>query len=308
MAKRIPVPPYLTLPDDAVRCEPAEGWILRSGGKPDQVIPDKELFPSWDGSLKFELHRQFTVATTHFAEALSLQRARAQYELIVRMETARGLFSEVLERVPINAEDEVIDVCVTPDSGRLSKDFALVTSIAIMGADGEVDVLSPSVKGARVWRDMWSSKLEGGKSRLPIEVVSFSRQLPDLRIPNALVHVSVADFPDLDFEEAVCVYLNADHSGFVADVERGRPAATAMLWDTVVRQVVGAGLSAQFLDWDQDLPPESVGAQVASWRSAIFNSETVAAVSALRRESPGVFEARIQSWVNAAAIWSESAP
>src|SRR3546814_320775 len=140
----------------------------------------------------------------------------------------------------------VVEVELAPDSRWLSKDIRVVCSVVVASTRGDLGTLSPVHPGSRVWTQAWSAKLEGGRARLPIEVVSFGRQLHDLAIPNALLYVSVADDPQLEFEQAVCVYLNSDHPRFVADFERGEGATTALVWGAVVRQVLSAGLSEAF--------------------------------------------------------------
>ena len=305
MAKRRPIPPYLTLPGDALRSEPVDGWELLVDHKPDRVICDKELFPSWDSALKFSLRRRFICDPETFDGNLEIPPGCASYQLVVRLETAGGVMSRVVFKKMLDAEDSIVEVEVMPDSRWLSKDIRVVCSVVVASVHGDLGMLSPVHSGSRVWTQAWSAKLEGGRARLPIEIVSFRRQLHDLAIPNALLHVSVADDPQLEFEQAVCVYLNADHPHFVADFERGGGATTVMVWDSVVRQVLSAGLSDAFDSEDEVLSEDSVGAQVDTWIKLIFPGESRQSLGVMRKDSPGLFEGKIQSWVNAAGFWSE---
>lgn len=308
MAKRRPTPPYLTLPDDALQAEPADGWELIVEGQPHRVIPDRELFPSWDSSLKFALRRRFTLDLRTFSGHLGISSGRVQYQFVTRLGTARGLMSEVAFRQVLDADENVVEVEIAPDSRRLSRDILLACSVVIVEAKGELGLLSPTQTGSRVWYQSWSSKLEGGRVRLPIEVISFAGQLHDLSIPNALIHVTVADDPGLEFEQAVCAFLNADQPQFIADFEKGEPMATAMVWDAVVRQVLSAGLTTTFQDDEESIPEDSIGAQVQSWIASIFPGESRQSIAAIRQESPGLFEGRIQSWVNAGTLWTADKP
>lgn len=304
MAKRKPIPPYLTLPNDAIHADPVEGWELLVDDNPDRVVGDKDLFPSWDSSLSFILRRRFVCNPQAFDDYLEIPSAHASYQFIVRLETASGLLSQVVFKKELGPDDSTVEVLIAPDSRWLSKDIAVACSLVVASVRGHLGALSPSRSGSRVWSQTWSAKLEGGRTRLPIEIISFRTQLHDLAIQNALLHVSVADDPQLEFEQAVCVYLNSDHPRFITDFERGEKTATAMVWDSVVRQVLSAGLSEAF-DGEGEAPPEgSFGAQLAVWIESIFPGESRRSLCAMRRDNPGLFEGRVQSWVNAAAFWS----
>lgn len=305
MAKRKPVPPYLTLPDDALRADPTGGWELLVDGHPDRIVADKDLFPSWDSSLKFSLRRRFHFDLTTFSEHLGIPPGQASYQFLVRLETAGGLMSQVAFRQIIDPEEETVEVEIAPDSRQLSKDIEMSCSVAIAQTHGDLGVLSPTHAGSRVWLQTWQAKLEGGRVRLPIEVISFASQMHDLAIPHALIHVAVADDPRLEFEQAVCVYLNSDHARFVADFERGERIATVLVWDAVVRQVLSAGLSETLGDDGESFPEDSFGAQLESWMASIFPGESRESIAATRRDNPGIFEGRIQSWVNVGALWPE---
>lgn len=305
MAKRRPIPPYLTLPDEMLHAEPVDGWELLVDGQQDRVVRDKEPFPSWDSSLKFSLRRRFTFDPDVLDAHLEIPSGQAEYQFVVRLETAGGMMSQVGFKQVLDSGDGIVEVQLVPDSRWLSKDIAVVCSVVVASTQGDLGVLSPTLPGSKVWLQTWSAKLEGGRVRLPIEVVSFGKQLHAIAIPNALLHVSVADDPRLEFEQAVCVYLNSDHPRFVADFERGERSATAMVWDSVVRQVLSAGLSEAFDDEGEKLPQDSVGAQIESWMQSIFPGESRESLAAMRRESPSLFEGRIQSWINAGSFWSE---
>jgi hypothetical protein len=304
MAKRKPTPPYLTLPEEALHAEPADGWELFVEGQYDRVLTDKGLFPSWDSSLKFSLRRRFSFDPAALDAYLEIPAGQAEYQLVVRIETAGGMMSKVGFEATLDPGERMAEVQLTPDSKWLSKDIAVVCSVVVVSTSDGLGALSPTQPGSRVWSQTWSAKLEGGRVRLPIEVVSFSKQLHALAIPNALLHVSVADDPGLDFEQAVCVYLNSDIPNFVAEFERGEKAATGVVWDSVLRQVLSAGLSEAFDHDDDEFSQNSICAQIESWIKAIFPGEVRESLAAMRRENPSLFESRIQSWVNAGAFSS----
>ncbi|MGY0799619.1 hypothetical protein ACW7G0_11265 [Lysobacter sp. A286] len=305
MAKRRPIPPYLTLPDEMLDAEPIDGWELLVDGQQNRIVHDKEPFPSWDSLLKFSLRRRFTFDPDALDTHLGIPSGQAEYQFVVRLETAGGRMSRVELKKVLDPRDGTIEVQIAPDSRWLSKDISVACSVVVGSTQGDLGVLSPTLTGSRVWFQTWSAKLEGGRVRLPIEVVSFGKQLHAIAIPNALLHVSVADDPRLEFEQAVCVYLNSDHPRFVAGFESGERSATVMVWDSVVRQVLSAGLSEAFDEEGDELPQDSIGAQITSWVQSIFPGESRGSLAAMRRESPSLFEGRVQSWINAGSFWSE---
>lgn len=304
MARRRSVPPFLTLDGGACLAEPSDGWELIKDDRPAESVLDGAMFPAWDSALQFSLRRRFTIDTVSMQERLGLQGAQCKFRLVTRLETGRGLLSEVVDARGLGRGETPVEVTLTPDSSRLSRDMSLVSSIVLMHVEGDVDELAPSIKGARVWESRWTTRLEGGKTRLPMEVISFSTGLWRVAAPRALFHVAVADLPDLDFEQAVCVYLNSDCPAFVAGIEKGEPAATAILWEGVVRQLIAFGLSSAFVEDRDDWPEGSIGRQVRSWQIAIFPGEKPDSIMAFRAENPGVYEARIQSWANTGAFWT----
>src|SRR3546814_3492358 len=99
MAKRKPIPPYLTLPGDALHPEPADGWELLVDDKPDQIVRDRDLFPSWDSALRFSLRRRFICDPGDFDGHLEIPSEHASYQLVVRLETAGGVIDRKTTRL-----------------------------------------------------------------------------------------------------------------------------------------------------------------------------------------------------------------
>ncbi|MEZ5461918.1 hypothetical protein [Dokdonella sp.] len=294
-------PPYLTLPDSAIALDPIDGWELIREDQEPEVIPDRSALPSWDSSLRFGLRRRFQLKVSP-DEALGLEGREAKFKLVTRLNTARGLGSRIVdERSAIFGDEGFIEILVHPDSRTLAYDIRLTTWLVLESVSGQARVdVAPKVSGSRLWHDSWRAKIEGGRTRLPFELTSFSKSFPGWRMPGALFHVDVADYPDLQFEQAVCVYLNTDYPEFVTAIEKSKPAETAILWDGVVRRIVSVGLGDEFTrssEWQDD----SLGAQVRTWTTAIFPGYSIKSIAELRLEHPSRFEAMIQSWAGIAS-------
>src|SRR5687768_7097243 len=98
MAKRRPIPPFITLPEYGVVAEPATGWEFHREGCPPVVVGDGQLFPSWDSALKFSLRRKLVINPAATIDALGLAGTRCRLGLCTRLDTGRGLYSEVVDR------------------------------------------------------------------------------------------------------------------------------------------------------------------------------------------------------------------
>lgn len=300
MSARLAVPPFLVLPLDGVEMDPIAGWEMLRDGQGPQVIADRRPLPSWDTELCFALRRRFRIKAEP-DDALRVKGANARFRIVTRLETACGLKSSIVYNQETDFGDEMFaEVLIRPDSRALSFGIALITSVVLGSTDGAPDSLAPKVPGSRVWVDRWTARLEGGRTRLPMELASFKRTFSGWSISNALFHVDIAEYPELDFEQAVCVYLNADYPGFVAAVENGSGPETALLWDGLIRRLISVGLGMEFGE-SQSWPDGSLGAQVASWLAMVFHGESREAIAALRAENPSRFEARIQSWARVAS-------
>lgn len=301
MAAATSFPPYLTLPDSAIALDPIDGWEFIREDQEPEIIPDRSILPSWDSSLRFGLRRRLQLKVSP-DEALGLEGREAKFRLVTRLETARGLRSRIVDDRPaIFGDHGFTEIVIRPDSRTLAYDIRLVTWLVLQSVSGHalVDV-APKISGSRLWRDSWRTKIEGGRTRLPFELASFSRSFPGWRMPNALFHVDVADYPDLQFEQAVCVYLNTDYPEFVTAIEKSKPAETAILWDGVVRRIVSVGLSDVFAR-SSGRQDDSLGAQISTWITAIFPGQSIKSIAELRLEHPSRFEAMIQSWAGTAS-------
>lgn len=298
MRRKLATRPYLVVPEAMVTTTPKSGWeFQREDGVPE-TIEDNGTLPAWDTELKFTLRRSFDVrADVRNAIALN---DRAEIRLVTRLETARGLDSRIVDTKTIAAGESLILVEIRPDSRTLASGISLVSALVLVDAANPENPLAPRDSGDRVWESIWTARIEGGRARLPMEPVSFSAALSARGIAHALFHVEVADYPELDFEQAVCVYLNTDFPQFVRAVETSSPGETAILWDGVLRRVLATGLAPHFAStgpW----PEGSLGAQVDAWISGVFPGATRDVVSRLRIDEPSRFEAQIQSWARIAS-------
>lgn len=293
--RRRPVPPYRQLGESGVRLEPADGWELEAHGVVS-LLPDGQPFPDWDSSLAFVLRRRITVSGNALAQLGVGEQGQLKLQFVVRMLTCGNRQASVPVRQDLpDPMDTTFEVVVRPEPGTLAQDLVLNSSIVVARCAGVADPLVPSVPGSRVWEEQWRTRLEGGKVRLPFEVLDFEATFGGMGMADALFHVDVAEDPELDFEQGVCVSVNSRFETFVSAVSRVDPMATAILWDAVLRRVLTAGVGAGF-DVAGTYPAASLGAQWRRWFGQAFPGETIASAQRMIIEQPSRFEARVQSW------------
>lgn len=293
--RRRPVPPYRQFRPESVACEPRGGWEVEARGE-TKTLEDGAPFSDWDASLVFALKRRFHFNETALLDLGVVDPEAICLQLVVRMATAGNLSSSVPFRLDLPRQAfQPVDVRISPVLGKLSRDLTLETSIVVLRTIGVTDPLVPSVPGSRIWEDQWRVRLEGGKTRLPFEILDFEDSYRGFGLMDALFHVDVADDPELEFEQGVCVSINSRFETFVSAVERLEPVATALLWDAVLRRVLVAGIGNGF-DFRGQYPEPSVGAQWVRWFGQAFPGESIESAQRMLVERPSRFEARVQSW------------
>lgn len=297
MARRKITLPYLVLGSRDVHADPVDGWALLTAveGVPPTTLRDGDIVESWDGLSHLVFRRSFWFERD--AEIrLGLVPGSARFSFVVTSVTAGGLLRDVLFRQDFGAELQGLDVTVRPEGIRLAGSLGLVAQLLIISAEAADNMLAPTFSGARAWEDSIQFQLEGGRGRVPMEVLSFRVVFPGQGFESALYHVEFAPYPDLDIEETVRVYLNSDNPSFVAAVERREPVASALLWGGVVRRLILSALLGDILS-DTDVYPEgSMGLNLRRWLRQGFPAMDLPSIKMLASSDPSTFEAMLDSW------------
>jgi hypothetical protein len=296
MSKIRAIPPFETPEYDSVALDPISGWeISKDGGQTFSTISDKGLFPSWDSALEFILRRRFRLSSSELAKATGLTGANPRFSLVTRLTTCSGrlsMFAPLQEVLDYREDHEVV---LRPDSALLSQNIVLKSSIVLTGFTGMLGALAPDFKGAVLWTDDWSVKLESGRQRLPADVVPFSTFFHDGPCGHAIIRVVVVEDPQLDFNQAVRVYINQEMPQFVTAFSGGNPVARTFFNETVFRQLVSYGLSEAFIGHDMDLSEDSVGKKLSLLVRQAFGNDSTEMIREMKKQNPGLYEARIQS-------------
>ena len=289
--------PHLVLRSLDIRAFPADGWELV--GLDEKVagttLRDGEAIESWDGLSRLAFRRSYRLPVDAAAR-LGLVEESVRYSFAVTAVTAGGLHRDMLFRRDFGAELQLVDVLVRPQSARLARELRLVAHLAITSAEAADNPLAPTSAGARIWEESFRFQLEGGRGRIPMEAVSFRTTFSGQGFENALFHVEFAPYPELDIEETVRVYINADNPSFVAAAERRDPAASTLLWDGVIRRLVkSAVLDDALVDTDA-YTDGSMGSNIRRWLKQAFPSMKLASIRSLAISTPAIFEAILDSW------------
>jgi hypothetical protein len=307
MSKIRSIPPFDTPEHDSVALHPTSGWeFSRDGGQTFNTIDDKGLFPSWDPVLEFILRRRFRLNVNELAAATGLTGADPKFSLVTRLTTGSGrlsIFAPLQEVLDYQEDHEVI---LKPDSALLSQNIVLQNSIVLTGFTGKLSALAPDFRGAVLWADDWSVKLESGRQRLSADVVPFSTFFRDGQCGHAIIRVVVVEDPQLDFNQAVRVYINKEMPQFVIAFSEGNPVARTFFNETVFRQLVSYGLSEAFIVDGMDLSEDSVGEKLSLLIRQAFGDDSPEMIREMKRANPGLYEARIQSKALAGSEWLQA--
>jgi len=289
--------PYLVLRAHDVRADPADGWILigAEANASLTVLRDGDVVESWDGLSHLALRRTFRLPDDAAAR-LGLSPEATRFCLVITAVTAGGLLREILFTQDFGAELQVLNVTVRPDSGRLVRELCLASHLVITSAAAAGNPLAPLLAGSRIWEDSFRFQLESGKGRIPMETLSFRAAFQGQGFDDALFHIEFAPYPELDVEETVRVYLNSDIPSFVDAAELRDPAASAMLWNGVVRRLIASVIMEDTLTDDEVYPEGSMGANLRRWLTQAFPAMNLPAIKALAISTPSTFEAMLDSW------------
>ena len=296
MARR-PIPPHRILWNEDVVLRREGGWEVACGTGESQFVEDGGIVTGWEPGMPIRVSNSVRLASSAGSRLVADQHPEMKLSLAVTACTGRDL--EVVARSvhPLSLTTEGwCNVDLELDGSSVARDLSVHLSVVLRSPLHGGDQLAPKLKGARLWGGRWRGRIEGGRARLAIEAIDFNKYFGSAKASGALVHVVVADDPLLEVEQGLVVYLNSEAKGFIEDVSRKEPRATAVLWDAVVRRVIVAGAEMMF-STTEDYLVGSVGYQWQLWSQAALGRKKVEDILAMHRSALSEFEVRIQSWV-----------
>ena len=296
MAKR-PIPPHRILLDEDVISELDGVWRVTCDEGSPQLVESGGVVAAWEPGRNIRVSNSIALGPSAYDRLGGSLCEGMTLRLKAVACTARDLEIVAQCSVPLvlgSTDDAPVELVL--DGSRLAGDISILVSIVVDDPPVAWDALSPRQCGTRLWSSRWRARIEGGRSRLAIEAIDFDQYFGDDRFSHGLIHVVVADDPQLEVEQGLLVYLNAAAAGFVADVARREPRATALLWDTVLRRVIVAGSDMDFSS-AEEYPDGSIGKQWQIWTGRTYGRKTAEELLAMSRGDISGFELRIQSCV-----------
>src|SRR5690606_38080672 len=111
-----------------------------------------------------------------------LQEKELELEVVLRAGTGTGAYPRrmlVIDKLTVHGNCTSSTLRGRIDSSQLSGRLRLDLTISLSKLGSESARLSPSIRGARLWRDCLDILIEdGGQGRFPLEAISFSNSFP----------------------------------------------------------------------------------------------------------------------------------
>lgn len=289
--------PHRVLMRTDVSATPVDGWRFRIDSKGESIVlTDGGHLESWDALAPLYLSRNIAVVPEAIRR-IGLS-GGAGLGVVVSVASARGLWREVCVKSQLPNDGSAVTLEAQPKGDHLASELRIATTVVLLDPVSNSDPLAPAVRGARLWDDVIRVRLEGGRVRLPMEVISF-RCTPAFRpFQKALFHVHVTGEPSTEIEQGLLVHLNADYPTFVSKIEGKDSAATAFLWDGIVRQVLRE-LLAQDMAGEEIAQRGTLGELARRWLQQAFSGLSVKAILEMSVARPAEFDACVAAWCGA---------
>lgn len=293
MNKRIAFP-FLTLSDRTVGFQ---GWMIGDPGEPLQPTPD--ILEAWDYERDLEVRAPFKIDLDAVEAELGIPRNQLGLAVALKVGTGAGSLPRRLMRpaVELVDEDGMAEISATLYGAKLSGRLHLECSILLANVpEAPASPLAPTTLGARLWSARKDVLLEdGGDSRFPIEMLSFSSAFAGQPQQDApwFVNWSPGQL-EADFGGSVRVYVNSDDETLATRFVDGDPLSLQAILGDVMSQMVESVLDdVEVGDLLDACPEGSVGQQVRNWLDFAFPGQTVTSVKTLKEVAPGRFRAGI---------------
>lgn len=288
--------PFLLLPDDAVSFA---GWLVGDPGQP--LFEAEDMLEDWDYERDIEVSAGIEVDFCVAAAGLEVPLEELRLRAVLIVGTGTGNLPRRQYRMAearLNVRNSSAELRCTVSGALISGRIQLGVQILFEGPVSGGSLLSPAENGARLWSDQHDILVEdGGDSRFPMEVVSFTqwfKGLPQERAPWYL-HWRPGSLQS-DFSGGVRLYVNADSSELASRFsECDSPTLQAILGDVMSQMISSALERADFEEVLEDCESGSIGHQIKGWIELAFPDQDIASIRAMRSQFPGRFQAAIHA-------------
>lgn len=285
--------PFLVLPSETVDFS---GWNI--GPPTGPLSPASDILENWDYEQDIQVTTRLTIDFQGAAKQLGIDSADLKLAAVLVAGTGSGSLPRRLDRLA----EKIIDadnLSVTLDAvilGRtLSGQLQLSLQILLDSPTESGNALSPKQRGARLWQTQKNILIEdGGDSRFPIELASFSETF---RVGQAQYAPWLVEWNpttlDADFSGNVRLYVNSDNKIITKRFIEGDPLTLQAMVADVMTQIIEAVLDIEDgVDLSQ-YEEGSIGHQANAWLEMSFSGQSIDSIRQTRLYKPGNFRASL---------------
>ncbi|OBY18714.1 hypothetical protein [Pseudomonas aeruginosa] len=285
--------PFLILSDDVVSFS---GWMIGAPNEP--LSPASDILENWDYEQDIQVHTHVEIDFPAAAEQLGIDSADLRLAAVLVAGTGTGNLPRRSDRLGIeiiDTESSSITLEAIIPGRTLSGQLQLNLRILLESPVDSGNVLSPKQRGARLWQSQKNILIEdGGDSRFPIELASFSESFKGRREQHApwLVEWNPTTL-DADFSGNVRLYINSDNGSITKRFVEGDPLTLQAMVADVMTQMIEAALECEGQAELTQYEEGSIGYQARVWMEMSFSNQSLDSIRQMRVYKPGKFRASI---------------
>lgn len=285
--------PFLVLSDETVRFS---GWMI---GPPDEPLaPASDILENWDYEQDIQVNTHIEIDFSEAAKELGINSADLKIAAVLAAGTGSGALPRRIDRLStktINAESSLVTFNVTIPGKTLSGQLQLILRLVLESPIEAGNALSPKQRGARLWQTQKNILIEdGGDSRFPIELASFSESFKGRQEQYApwIVEWNPTTL-DADFSGNVRLYINSDNKRITKRFVEGDPLTLQAMVSDVITQIIETALENENETELTQYEEGSIGYQARVWIEMSFPGQSLDNIRQMRSYKPGKFRASI---------------
>ncbi len=285
--------PFLALSNGVVDFS---GWTIGAPNEP--LSPASDILENWDYEQDIQVAARVEIDFMAAAKLLEIDPSILRLAVVMVAGTGAGTMPRRLDRLQtaiIDANNTSVAVDAVVLSRKLSGQLQLNLLILLESPIEMGGALSPKQRGARLWQNQKNILLEdGGDSRFPIELASFSESFkgrPEQYAP-WLVEWNPTTL-DADFSGNLRLYINSDNELITERFVEGDPLTLQAMVADVMTQMIETALTsddeAELTQYEEG----SIGYQARVWMEMAFSGQSRDSIRQMRAYKPGKFKASI---------------
>lgn len=286
--------PFLALPDVAVT-----GHELLIGPSGSPLMPAGDALQGWDYAQDLDVLANASIDRALASQSLGIPPSELRLCAVLHAGTGAGSLPRrtwELARCNVSDTDGTVRLAGSIDGKRLSGRVRLDLQVLLAAKSPSGKPLSPSLPGSRLWSSQQDVLLEdGGDSRFPIELTSFSKAFSGQLHAGAPWYVDWSPHAlEADFGGTVRVYINSDLEMVSERFVAGDPSTLQAIVGDVMTQLISTTLADESSEeLLEQCEAGSVGHQVRFWLDNAFPGHSHASILAIMQDRPNVYRATL---------------